>query len=96
MKTFRYYRETFIDAEDEEQAKDIFADESWNFASEAECECVDVEQCCECGASVSPGSGKFINRITEANGYISRRYMGRPYPEGAYLCAECDQKTSDD
>jgi hypothetical protein len=46
--------------------------------------------CLECGRSVAPGSGLFVNRIPDANDLATRRSMGWPYPEGDFLCAECD------
>lgn len=52
--------------------------------------------CSECGESVAPGSGKFVNRVPDATAYFGRAYMGRPYPGGEWVCAECDGKTSDD
>jgi hypothetical protein len=48
------------------------------------------EYCCECGRSVAPGSGLFTNRVPDVNDFMRRCEMGRPYPLGAYLCAECD------
>lgn len=54
------------------------------------------EICCECGQSVAPGSGKWANRVPEGNGIAGRRDMARPYPAGAYVCADCDAITSDD
>jgi hypothetical protein len=41
MKTFRFYAESFIEAENEEEAMEIFANESFDFAGEAEIEEVD-------------------------------------------------------
>ena len=38
MKTFKFTSVRHIDAETEEEAQDIFADESWNFAAEADVE----------------------------------------------------------
>ena len=38
MKKFKFYSETIIEAETEEIAKDKFADESINFAANADCE----------------------------------------------------------
>ncbi len=48
------------------------------------------EACSECGQSVRTGSGRFVNRIIDLNNYRTRREMGKPYPDGDYLCAECD------
>lgn len=52
--------------------------------------------CCECGKSVAPSSGKFVNRVLVLDVYYRRLVNGRPFPEGDYVCAECDAKTSDD
>ena len=38
MKTFKFTAETIIEAEDEDEAKSIFANNSDNFAYEADCE----------------------------------------------------------
>ena len=38
MKRFKFYSETIIEAETEEEAKEKFADNSWDFAANAECE----------------------------------------------------------
>jgi len=48
------------------------------------------EICCECGRSVKPGSGDFINRVPDCNTSEERKEMGRQYPEGDFVCAECD------
>lgn len=54
------------------------------------------EFCCECGRSVRPGSGLFANRIPDGNSITVRAEMGRPYPEGDFVCCECDGVASDD
>lgn len=46
--------------------------------------------CCECGESVVPGSGKFVNRIPEMSGILVRADGNRPHPTGRWVCAECD------
>ncbi len=48
------------------------------------------ETCNECGQSVRTGSGRFVNRVVDLNSYRTRKEMGKPYPDGDYLCAECD------
>jgi len=46
-----------------------------------------VEKCCECGRSVAPGSGFFVNRVVvEDDGFQQRPY------KGDFLCAECEDK----
>lgn len=49
-----------------------------------------TEICCECGDSVAAGSGKYVNRVPELNDYVARVEMGREYPDGDFVCAECD------
>ena len=51
--------------------------------------------CCECGESVVPDSGKFVNRVPEMSGILARADGGRPYPTGGWVCAECDSKGDD-
>jgi len=52
-----------------------------------------TEVCNECGRSVRLGSGWFINRVPDLNEPQERRGMGRPFPEGDFICAECDGKS---
>lgn len=54
------------------------------------------EFCCECGKGVKPGSGLFANRVPELNCVVERAEMGRLFPEGDFVCPECDGITSDD
>lgn len=56
----------------------------------------DVEICNECGRSVKWGSGFFVNRVPDFNDTKYRVEMGKPFPEGDFVCIECDSKTSDD
>jgi hypothetical protein len=53
---------------------------------------MDVEICNECGRSVKPGSGLFVNRVPDFNSPEERKEMGKPFPEGDFVCAECDAK----
>ena len=48
------------------------------------------EMCNECGQSVRAGSGKFVNRVIDSGGDKTRTEMGKPHPEGDYMCAECE------
>lgn len=48
------------------------------------------EICSECGKSVRFGSGRFVNRIPDFNTAAERKILGRPYPEGDFICDECD------
>ena len=49
-----------------------------------------AEICCVCGRSVKPGSGNFVNRVPDCNTAEERKEMGRKYPEGEFVCSECD------
>ena len=51
----------------------------------------DVEICNECGRSVAWGSGCYVNRVPDLNDIETRREMGKMFPEGDYMCAECDE-----
>lgn len=53
------------------------------------------EMCNECGQSVRRGSGKFVNRVIDLNGYKTRQGMGKPHPEGDYICADCEADLDD-
>ena len=48
------------------------------------------EICNECGESVRFGSGKFVNRVIDFNDPETRKAMGKPFPDGDYICEECD------
>jgi len=48
------------------------------------------EMCNECGQSVRAGSGKFVNRVIDFSGYKTRKEMGKPFPVGDFMCAECE------
>lgn len=48
-----------------------------------------AERCVECGKSVRFGSGKYVNRIPVFDDRHTKK--GRPYPEGEYMCEECDR-----
>lgn len=50
------------------------------------------EICNECGKSVTPGSGWFVNRVPDFDSYEKRIIGGKPYPHGEFVCAECDYK----
>ena len=52
----------------------------------------DVEICNECGRSVALGSGLFVNRVPDLNDFETRKANGKPYPEGSYVCRECELK----
>ena len=49
-----------------------------------------AQTCKNCGDSVRLGSGKFVNRIPDANDYETRVANGDPYPHGEFLCYECE------
>ncbi|MBI4712268.1 MAG: hypothetical protein HY762_03040 [Planctomycetes bacterium] len=51
------------------------------------------EICNECGRSVKLGSGSFVNRVIDFNEIEDRVEMGKPFPEGDFICIECDDTT---
>jgi len=53
---------------------------------------MNIQICCECGDSVKFGSGKFVNRANVLDNFDTRKENGYPYPQGEYICAECDNK----
>jgi hypothetical protein len=50
------------------------------------------EICNECGHSVRLGSGRFVNRVPDLNKPEYRKQMRKPFPEGDFICAECEIK----
>ena len=54
------------------------------------------ETCNECGRSVAWGSGDFVNRVIDLNDVETRIEMGKPFPNGNFICAECDNKIRGD
>ena len=53
------------------------------------------EICCECGKSVALGSGLFVNRIMVFDDYETKVERGCPYPEGRFICPECEIELGD-
>ncbi len=51
-----------------------------------------VEICNECGRSVKQGSGLFVNRVRDLDNITTREENGKPYPNGDFICIECDDK----
>lgn len=49
------------------------------------------EICNECGRSVKFGTGLFVNRVIDFNKYKDRVEMFKPFPEGEFICAECEE-----
>ncbi len=47
--------------------------------------------CAECGRSVGFGSGRFVNRVPIIDDPEAGREMGFSYPDGEWICAECDE-----
>jgi hypothetical protein len=54
------------------------------------------EICNHCGRSVRKDSELFIGRVPDGNDFLTRIGNGLMYPEGDFVCSECDEKTSDD
>ena len=48
------------------------------------------EICNECGKSVQFCSGRYTNRVIDLNDRKTREEMNKPFPEGDYICAECE------
>jgi len=57
---------------------------------------VKIEICNECGRSVKIGSGLFVNRVVDFNDFEDRVEMHKPFPDGDYICHECDEKIYND
>lgn len=53
---------------------------------------MEKEICNECGKSVKVGSGLFVNRIQDFNDWETRLEMEKPFPQGEYVCIECDER----
>ncbi len=53
-----------------------------------------IEICNECGQSVKLGTGLFVNRVPDLNDKNIRIHMGKPFPEGDFVCIICDEKLS--
>lgn len=53
---------------------------------------VPKEICNECGESVAFGSGRYFNRVPDLNSVETRREMHKSYPDGDYVCCECDNQ----
>lgn len=50
------------------------------------------QTCCECGELVMPGTERFVNRIPMLDDYETRVEQNRPYPEGEWICSECEEE----
>ena len=48
-----------------------------------------INVCNECGRSVAEGSGLFVNRIVSLDNFETHKEMGKPFPNGGYMCREC-------
>ena len=55
-----------------------------------------IQICNHCGRSVRWGSGWFVNRVPDFNDKETRIANHLAYPDGDYVCYECDCKTCDD
>lgn len=56
------------------------------------CNLKGIEICNECGRNVSWGSGLFVNRVIDLDDYKTRKAMNKLFPEGDYMCQECEEK----
>jgi len=50
------------------------------------------EICMECGESVAPGSGKYVDRLWCGDDLATRKEMGAPFPQGCYQCPQCQEE----
>jgi hypothetical protein len=50
------------------------------------------EICNECGRNVGWHSGLFVDRIIDLDNYKTRKEGGKPFPQGGYICRECEEK----
>ncbi len=53
------------------------------------------EICNECGKSVKLGIGLFINRVVDLDNYKIKKYNNKPFPQGNYICRECEERLRD-
>jgi hypothetical protein len=52
------------------------------------------EICNECGRNVDWYSGLFVNRVIDFDDYTTRKENGKPFPQGGYICRECEGKVN--
>ena len=50
------------------------------------------EVCNECGKSVQFGSGLYVNRVLDLNDYETKLDMGKPFPQGEFICRLCEEE----
>ena len=62
----------------------------WYTGIELEHDSFGLEMCVECGRSVKLGSGGFVNRVPVFDDLQTRKDMAYSFPEGEYICVECD------
>lgn len=51
-----------------------------------------IEICNECGENVRAGTGLYVNRIMDLNEQNDRIDMGKPYPQGDFICVKCEEE----
>jgi ribosomal protein L34E len=49
------------------------------------------EICNECGRNVGWRSGLFVDRVIDFDDYKIRKEGSKPFPQGGYLCRECEK-----
>ena len=57
---------------------------------------LEVQICNECGRSVAIGTGCVVDRVPDLNDIETRKENGKPFPEGDFVCAECDANGSEE
>jgi len=70
------------------EAKDVMWDNLAELLREAH---EPVQICNQCGRSVKPGTGLFVNRVPSFDNAEIRFETCYPHPEGDFTCYECDQ-----
>ncbi|MGI0141302.1 MAG: hypothetical protein ACREBF_01475 [Candidatus Micrarchaeales archaeon] len=51
-----------------------------------------AERCNECGRNVASRSGLFVDRTASFDNYKTQTLMGKPFPNGGFMCRECNDK----
>jgi hypothetical protein len=73
----------------------ILGSKSESMQSVISCEIFPYEEICnECGVNVSYGSGHYVNRVADLNELETRLEMGKPFPQGKWICSKCDNNAN--
>ena len=105
---FRMYGEVEVEATSIEEAMKLALDEELPEEKQYLDDSIDVNEemtqhfahedyaqiCANCGRSVKKGDGLFVDRVPIATEYEERKEIYN-YPDGEFICRECDQTPSD-